>query len=94
MGIDPAPFWATGAYKCRATSQFIDDLWTIHDQDEFSKCFKCIYPGELEVKLEHSGTHATFLDLVIKIEDGIFVYNVFDKRQISTFHCPHAAFWK
>ena len=44
MGIDPAPFWATGAYKYRATSPFIDDIWTIHDDNEFSKCFKCIYP--------------------------------------------------
>ena len=72
MGIDPAPFWATGAYKYRATSRFIDDVWTIHDDGKFSKCFKCIYPRELEVKLEHSGTHATFVDLDIKTEDGIF----------------------
>ena len=32
------------------------------------------YPGELELKLEHSGKQATFLDQDIKIEDGIFVY--------------------
>ena len=25
-------------------------------------------------KLEHSGRHATFLDLDIKLEDGIFPY--------------------
>ena len=57
-------------YKYHATSHFIDDLCAINDDDEFSEC---IYPGELELKLEHSGTYATFLHLDIKIEDGIFV---------------------
>ena len=38
------------------------------------------YPGELETKLEQSGGHACFLDLVIKIEDGVFAYKLFDKR--------------
>lgn len=41
-----------------------------------SKSFKCTYPGELELKLEHNGTHATFLDLHIKVKDGIFVYKL------------------
>ena len=30
--------------------------------------------------MEHSGTHAIFLDLDIKFEGGIFVYKLFDKR--------------
>ena len=59
-----------------ATSQFIDDLCAINNDDEFSKSFKCIYPGELELKLEQSGTHVTFLDLDIKTEKGIFVYKL------------------
>ena len=32
---------------------------------EFSKSIKCIYPGELELKLGNSGTHATVSDLDI-----------------------------
>ena len=50
-----------------------------------SKPFKRIYPGELELKLEHSGTHATFLDLDIKVEGEIFVYKLFDKRDKFPF---------
>ena len=33
-----------------------------------------------ELKCEHQGTHATFLDLDINITDGIFTYKLFDKR--------------
>ena len=52
----------------------------MNDQGEVSKSFRCIYPGELGLKLEQSETHATFLHLDIKIEDGIVVYKLFDKR--------------
>ena len=76
---------STRAYKYHATSRFIDDLCAINDDGEFSKSFKYIYPVELDLKLEHSGTHATFLDLDIKIEDGIFVYKLFDKRDKLPF---------
>ena len=37
------------------------------------------------IKLEHSGTHGTFLDIGIHIEDGIFVYKLFDKRHKIPF---------
>ena len=63
-----------------ATSRFIDGLCAINNDGEFSESFKCINPGELELKLEQSGTDATFLDLDIENEDGIFVYKFFDKR--------------
>ena len=82
----------TRVYKHHATSRFIDDVYATNDDDEFSKSFKCLYPGELELKLKHSGTHATVLDLDIKIEDGIFVYKLFDKRDKFLFfvvHMPH-----
>ena len=46
-------------------------LCAMNDNGTFSKSFNCIYPGELETKLEQSGGHACFLDLVIKIEDGV-----------------------
>ena len=71
------------ACKYHATSRFIDD--------EFSKSFKCIYPEEFALKQEHSGTHATFLELYIET-DGIFVYKLFDKRDKFSFfvvHMPH-----
>jgi len=80
------------AYKYHGTSRFIDDLCTINDGNEFSRSFKCIYPKELVLKLEHSGTHATFLDLDINIEDGMFIYKLFDKRDKFPFfivRMPH-----
>ena len=83
---------STATYKYHATSRFIDDLCAINDDDEISKSFKYIYSGELELKLEHSGTHATYLDLDIKTEDGMFVYKVFDKREKFLFfivYMPH-----
>ena len=70
----------TRAYKYHATSHFIDEHCAINDDDEFSKSFKCIYPGELELKLKQSGTHATFLDIDINIEDRICVHKLFNKR--------------
>ena len=60
-------------------------LCAINDDGEFSKSFKCIYSGELETKLEHKGRHALFLDLDIKIEDGVFAYKLFDKRDKFPF---------
>ena len=73
------------AYKYHATSRFIDDLFTINHDDEFSKSFKCIYSEEIELKLEHNGTDVTFLDLDIKIKNGTFVYKLFDKRDKFPF---------
>ena len=37
------------------------------------------------MKLEHNGTHATFLDLEINIVDGMFVYKLYDKRDDFPF---------
>ena len=64
-------------------------LCAMNDDGTFSKSFNCIYPGELETKLEQSGGHACFLDLVIKIEDGVFANKLFDKRDKfpSTIFC-------
>ena len=64
-------------------------LCAMNDDGTFSKSFNCIYPGELETKLEQSGRHACFLDLVIKIEDGVFAYKLLDKRDkfSSTIFC-------
>ena len=58
----------------------------------FFSLFKHIYPKELELKLEHQGNHATFLDLDIKIENGMFIYKLYDKRDAFPFfivRMPH-----
>ena len=56
-----------------STSRFIDDLCAINDGNLFGTVYRDIYPEELELKLEHSGTHASFLNLDITISEGIFV---------------------
>ena len=68
-------------YACR----FIDDECNLNDSGEFSKSYSDIYPQELQLKCEHQGTHATFLDLVISVVDNVFVYKLFDKRDDFPF---------
>ena len=65
-------------------SRFIDDLCTFNDCDEFGKAFLELYPTELELKVKHNGSHATFLDLDFSIDKGKFIYKIFDKR--DAFH--------
>ena len=69
------------AIKFRYAIRFIDDECNLNDDGEFGRSYQEIYPEELELKCEHHGTHATFLDLEIYIVDGIFVYKLFDNRQ-------------
>ena len=71
--------------KFRGTSRFLDDLWTINNDDEFSSSCKYIYLRQLELKLEHQGEHATFLYLDVTVEDNIFVYELFDKKDKFPF---------
>ena len=73
------------AMKFRYASRFIDDECNLNDGGEFGRSFHLIYPSDLELKCEHQGTHATFLDLEINIVDGIFVYKLFDKRNDFPF---------
>ena len=75
-----------------STKRFIDDLCAINDGNLFGKIYSDIYPEELELKLEHSGKHASFLNLDIEIIDDIFVYKLFDKRDAFPFsivRMPH-----
>ena len=49
-------------------------------------------PAGLELKVEHHGNHATYLDLDITIKANIFVYKLFDKRDKFLFfivRMPH-----
>ena len=73
------------ARKFHGCSRFIDDLVCLNDGNKFSNSFEEIYPSDLELKCEHSGNHATFLDLDIKIEDDKFVYKLYDKRDEFPF---------
>ena len=73
------------AHKFVNACRFIDDECNINDSGEFARSFHEIYPEELQLKCEHQGTHATFLDLDIPIVDCIFVYKLFDKRDDFPF---------
>jgi len=80
------------AYNFHSVGRFIDDLCALNDRDEFSNSYKEIYPPELQLKIEHHGNHATFLDLDITIKDGCFIYKLFDKRDTFPFfivRMPH-----
>ena len=65
--------------------RYIDDQCNLNDSNEFSKSHSEIYPPELQLKCEHQGNHATFLDLDISIVDNTFVYKLFDKRDNFPF---------
>ena len=73
------------AFKFHGIFRLIDDLCAINDSDEFAVSHQNNYPPELELKTEHHGSHAIFLDLDVSITDGNFVYRLFDKRDAFTF---------
>ena len=64
-------------FKYLGIGRSIDDLCTINDGNEFLNSFKYFNPKELELKIEHQRTHATFLEVDITIEDDIFVYKLY-----------------
>ena len=67
--------------------RFIDDLNAINDGGEFERCYKDIYPPELELKKENVGyDNASFLDLDITInENRTFSLKLYDKRDAFPF---------
>ena len=72
-----------------STKRFTDDLCIINDGGEFEGS---IYPGEVELKVEHQGDHAIFLDLDATIRKGTFTYKLYDKRDsflFSIVRMPH-----
>ena len=73
------------AMKFRYATRFIDDECNLNDGGEFGRSFHDIYPSNLQLKCEHQGSHATFLDLDITIENGLFIYKLFDKRDNFPF---------
>ena len=74
------------AKKFHSCIRFIDDMCCINDGGEFGRSWKNIYPKELVLKSENSGTKANFLDINIEIEEGRFTFKLFDKRDAFPFH--------
>ena len=69
-----------------STFRFIDDLCSINDWGEFGRVFKDIYPNnELELKVEHEGDSASFLNLDIRVEENQLFYKLYDKRDEFPF---------
>ena len=65
---------------------FIDDLNSINDDGEFESNYSNIYPGKLQLGKENTDKHVTsFLDLNIKIKDGKFHFDLFNKRDSFPF---------
>ena len=64
---------------------FIDGLCTINDDGELRRSLCEIYRKELELKVEHQGDNATFLNLDTTIKEGTFIYKLFDKRDSCSF---------
>lgn len=54
-------------------------------EENLERFFCDICPKELELKVEHYDDHATFLNLDITIEQGIFIYKFLDKRYSFPF---------
>ena len=73
------------AYKYQETGEFIDNLCPINDDNDFGNSCKYIYPKELELKIDYSGSLATFLDLYVIKKDGVVIYKLFDKRGAFPF---------
>ena len=67
------------------TFRFIDNLYALNDGVEYGKVFLEIYPTEPELKGEHNGSHAAFLDLDISLDKEKIIY-VFDKPENFDFH--------
>ena len=66
--------------------RFIDDLNSINDYGEFERCYKDIYPPELELGKENvDSSRGSFLDLDIRVEDRVFIFNQYDKRDAFPF---------
>ena len=73
------------ARRYKYAFRFIDDQCNLNDSGQFKNSCQDIYPRDLQVKCEHEGQHATFLELDITVKEGIFVYKLFDKRDEFPF---------
>ena len=80
------------SWKYHRISNFTDGFSAINDDHAFLTSFKTIYPKDIELKVKHQENHTSFLVLHIKIENTIFVCQLFDKRDKFPFfivQMPH-----
>lgn len=73
------------ARRYKYAFRFIDDQCNLNDSSQFKNSCQSIYPSDLQVKCEHQGQHATFLELDISVKEGLFIYKLFDKRDDFPF---------
>ena len=75
------------ARKFGQVYRFIDDLLALNDGHSFETFHNDIYPEELQLNKENADNNSTnFLDLNIRIDDGIFTTRLFDKRDHFGFN--------
>ena len=87
IDIDSAPLWAN-LFLYFFESKYIKQLilnecfqaLITFNNNEFLTSFKNICPKELDLKVECQRNHVSFLDFDIKVEDSVFAYKPFDKR--------------
>ena len=95
MGIDPTPFSShlfLYTDENEYMSEFISNdkvkacphFGTLSGVSVFIDAYRGIYLPELQLKVEHSATHATFLNLET-VKDGVFDYKLFDKHDAFPF---------
>ena len=71
----------TLARKFGNVFRYIDDLLALNDGKSFESVYHEIYPEELQLNKENvDDTEANFLDLHIKIDNGVFTTMLYDKR--------------
>ena len=73
------------ALHFHGTKSFIHALGTLNNVGVFNDVYKEIYLIELQLKIEHFVTHATFLNLDITVKDGVLIYKLLDKRDTFPF---------
>ena len=74
------------ARKFGMVFRYIDDLLALNDGLSFEAFRHEIYPKELQLNKENSNnTETNFLDLHIKIDNGIFTTQLYDKRDSFGF---------
>ena len=81
------------ARKFGQVFRYIDDLLALNDGQSFDTFYRDIYPEELQLNKENENDDSTnFLDLHIRIEDGVFTTRLFDKRDHFGFNITRLPF--
>ena len=61
--------------------RYQDDCIIFNDNGIFDQHWKNVYPPEMQLEKTNEGNTCTFLDLAIKLENGIFLHQSYDKRK-------------